>query len=38
METNNLVFRCEFILSDQTVHSERTQVEYEGMGKPTEKS
>ena len=34
METGNQVYRCEFILSDQTVHSEGTQ----GMGTPAENS
>ena len=29
-ETNKQVFLCEFILKDQTVHSEGTQVEFEG--------
>ena len=38
VETSNQVFRCEFILRDQTVHSEGTQVKYEGMGTPAEKS
>ena len=35
-ETIKHVFRCEFIMKDQTVHSEAIQVKYEGKWVPAQ--